>query len=108
MRDALNTPAYQPIPDYVINDKVRNFVPPEEAYNQNIKYAWSIMSDKSRLNADQLEVKEGFRKFLENNQYNLPDSFIEDDGDDIRYFLNAGLSYKGAYDAMLQYEDMIE
>ena len=44
--------AFMPIPDYVMNDEVRNFEPPSEAFHQPFKYGWAILSDSSKFNEE--------------------------------------------------------
>ena len=103
----MHNTAFMPIPDYVMNDEVRSYEPPSEAYHQPFKYGWAILSDSSKFNEEQLSVREGFNSFIEENKLSLPASFLEDDGDDLRYWLTFGMSNWGAYGQMESYEEMI-
>ena len=40
VKQAIHNPAFLPIPEYVMNDAVRNFEPPREAYHMDLKYGW--------------------------------------------------------------------
>ena len=99
-------PAFLPIPDYVMNDEVRNFEPPAEAYYMKHgdgadEISWIILDDNSKWPEQVWAIRNGFKDYLRENDLNLPDSFLEDDGDDIRYYLGHNKDYGQAYEEML-------
>ena len=102
-KKALYNPAFLPIPDYVMNDEIRNFEPPADAHYLQLgkkedEVAWVIVSDSSKYTEKHWAVKNGFRDYLSENDLILPDSFLVDDGDDIRYYCVHDEDYKSAYE----------
>ena len=105
-------PAFLPIPDYVMNDEVRNFEPPAEAYYMKHgdgadEISWIILDDNSKWPEQVWAIRNGFKDYLRENDLNLPDSFLEDDGDDIRYYLNHNKDYEETYKEMLKYDEIV-
>ena len=106
----MNRAEFLPIPDYVMNEEVRNYVPPEEAFfitppngiTRNL-----MVSDESMLTPKYLQVKSDFRDWLDETGNPLPDSFLEDDGDIVRFWFVHKESWQDLYDAMLEYEEAV-
>ena len=111
-KKALYNPAFLPIPDYVMNDEIRNFEPTADAHYLQLgkkedEVAWVIVGDSSKYTERHWAVKNGFRDYLSENDLTLPDSFLFDDGDDIRYYCVHDEDYKSAYEQMLLYDEMV-
>ena len=95
-----------------MNDEIKNYEPPAEAYYMKHgdgadEISWVILDDNSKWPEQVWAIRNGFRDYLRENDLNLPDSFLEDDGDDIRYYLNHNKDYEETYKEMLKYDEIV-
>ena len=97
-----------PIPEYVLNDAVRNVELTREMtiFNfTNGEYEYMVFKGV-QLRDRELKIKADFQQWLVQKDLTIPDIFAEDN-DDIRFYFASGRDFQQAYDAMLENEKWI-
>lgn len=97
-----------PIPEYVLNDAVRNIELTREMIFFNFtngEYENTVFKGV-QLRDRELKIKADFQQWLVQKDLTVPDCFAEDN-DDIRFYFASGRDFQQAYDAMLENEKWI-
>ena len=95
VRQAANDPALVPIPEYVLNDAVRNIPLTREMeffFFTNGEYENLVLTDV-QIRERELKIKSDFQKWLTQRDLTIPECFAEDN-DDIRFYFASGRDFQ--------------
>ena len=107
MLQAAHNPDLLPIPEYVMNDTVRNWTSEEESVYffkfANGDYDPLVLHDSVELRERELQKKTGFDEWLVQNDKEIPASFREN-SDDMRFLHATKGDFVATYDEMVEQE----
>ena len=91
-----------PVPDYVLNDAVRNteLTSAMEFFDFSSGDYENLVLSGVQLREREMNIKTDFHNWLDQKDYTIPDAF-KDDNEDVRFYMASGRTFQGAYDAML-------